>query len=256
MLATVSHLPHVLANVLVAQAARALSEEGEQLPATGPSFRDITRVAGSNTAIWRDIYLANADALIAAIDDAGARLASVRAALASGDGDGDRRLERRRRRRPPAPAGGRAGRRRGLRAARLGPQPPGRRRRGRARARARRRSTSSTWRSTPRRTARRATSSCGSRARSGRRRPRRSSPSWGCRWRAHERDLPPGRGGPRHARPAARQVALAPRGAARRDERRAGPRHELPRRGRHALVARRRAGARRARRGRAATTAW
>jgi prephenate dehydrogenase len=55
MLATVSHLPHVLANVLVAQAARALSEEQERLPATGPSFRDITRVAGANTAIWRDI---------------------------------------------------------------------------------------------------------------------------------------------------------------------------------------------------------
>jgi prephenate dehydrogenase len=88
MLATVSHLPHVLANVLVAQAARALSEEGERLPATGPSFRDITRVAGSNTAIWRDIYLANADALIDAIDDATARLAAVRAALEAGDGDG------------------------------------------------------------------------------------------------------------------------------------------------------------------------
>ena len=86
ILATVSHLPHVLANVLVAQAARALSED-ERLPATGPSFRDITRVAGSNTAIWRDIYLANADALIAAIDDATARLGSVRAALAAGDGD-------------------------------------------------------------------------------------------------------------------------------------------------------------------------
>jgi prephenate dehydrogenase len=86
MLATVSHLPHVLANVLVGQAARALSEEGERLPATGPSFRDITRVAGANTAIWRDIYLANADALIAAIDDATARLADVRATLAAGDG--------------------------------------------------------------------------------------------------------------------------------------------------------------------------
>jgi prephenate dehydrogenase len=85
MLATVSHLPHVLANVLVAQAARALSEEGERLPATGPSFRDITRVAGANTAIWRDIYLANADALIAAIDDATSRLAAVRAALEAGD---------------------------------------------------------------------------------------------------------------------------------------------------------------------------
>ena len=81
MLATVSHLPHVLANVLVAQAARALSEEGERLPATGPSFRDITRVAGANTTIWRDIYLANSDALIAAIDDATERLAAVRAAL-------------------------------------------------------------------------------------------------------------------------------------------------------------------------------
>ena len=64
MLATVSHLPHVLANVLVAQAARTRTEEDEPLPATGPSFRDITRVAGSNTAIWRDIYLANADALL------------------------------------------------------------------------------------------------------------------------------------------------------------------------------------------------
>jgi prephenate dehydrogenase len=82
----VQYLPHVLANVLVAQAARALSEEGERLPATGPSFRDITRVAGANTAIWRDIYLANADALIAAIDDATERLAAVRATLAAGDG--------------------------------------------------------------------------------------------------------------------------------------------------------------------------
>jgi prephenate dehydrogenase len=86
VLAVVSHLPHVLANVLVAQAARALSEEGERLPATGPSFRDMTRVAGANTAMWRDIYLANADALAAAIDDTTARLGRVRAALAAGDG--------------------------------------------------------------------------------------------------------------------------------------------------------------------------
>ena len=86
MLATVSHLPHVLANVLVAQAARTRTEEDEPLPATGPSFRDITRVAGSNTAIWRDIYLANADALLDSIDDALARLTAFRATLADGDG--------------------------------------------------------------------------------------------------------------------------------------------------------------------------
>jgi prephenate dehydrogenase len=86
LLATVSHLPHVLANVLVARAARVLSEEGERLPATGPSFRDATRVAGANTDIWRDIYLANADALVEAIDDTVRRLNEVRSALAAGDG--------------------------------------------------------------------------------------------------------------------------------------------------------------------------
>jgi prephenate dehydrogenase len=86
LLATVSHLPHVLANVLVARAARVLSDEGERLPATGPSFRDATRVAGANTAIWRDIYLANADALVDAIDDTVSRLTEVRAALAARDG--------------------------------------------------------------------------------------------------------------------------------------------------------------------------
>jgi prephenate dehydrogenase len=76
----------VLANVLVAQAARALSEEGERLPATGPSFRDPTRVAGANTAIWRDIYLANADTMGATLDATIARLQTVRGALAAGDG--------------------------------------------------------------------------------------------------------------------------------------------------------------------------
>jgi prephenate dehydrogenase len=87
LLASVSHLPHVLANVLVARAARVLSEEGERLPATGPSFRDATRVAGASTAIWRDIYLANADALVDAIDDTVRRLGEVRAALADRDGE-------------------------------------------------------------------------------------------------------------------------------------------------------------------------
>jgi prephenate dehydrogenase len=88
VMASVSHLPHVLANVLVAQAARVLSAEGERLPPTGPSFRDLTRVAGANTALWRDIYLANGDALVRAIDDAMERLGAVRALLAAGDGDG------------------------------------------------------------------------------------------------------------------------------------------------------------------------
>jgi prephenate dehydrogenase len=87
MLAAVSHLPHVFANVLVAQAASALGEDGEQLPATGPSFRDATRVAGANSAIWTDIYLANRDALVEQLDGAVARLSAVRAALTGADAE-------------------------------------------------------------------------------------------------------------------------------------------------------------------------
>ena len=90
VMASVSHLPHVLANVLVAQAARVLSAEGERLPATGPSFRDVTRVAGANSVVWGGIYRANADALVAAIDDMVARLTAVRDQLAGGDDDGIR----------------------------------------------------------------------------------------------------------------------------------------------------------------------
>lgn len=86
LLAAVSHLPHVFANVLVAQAASALEEDSEQLPATGPSFRDATRVAGANSAIWTDIYLANRDALVEQMDGAIARLSAVRDALVVADG--------------------------------------------------------------------------------------------------------------------------------------------------------------------------
>jgi len=87
ILATVSHLPHVLANVLVAQAAQTLAAGSERLPATGPSFRDATRVAGAPSAIWTDIYVSNRDALVAGIDDTIDRLGAVRDALASADAE-------------------------------------------------------------------------------------------------------------------------------------------------------------------------
>jgi prephenate dehydrogenase len=82
IMAAVSHLPHVLANVLVAQAAAAL--DGERMPATGPSFRDATRVAGSNPPLWGEIYAANRDALLAQVDGAMEHLAELRTRLAAG----------------------------------------------------------------------------------------------------------------------------------------------------------------------------
>jgi prephenate dehydrogenase len=74
LMATVSHLPHVVANVLVGQAAAELSRDSERMPEVGPSFRDTTRVAGSNQAIWGDIFSANREAIAAAIDEAVSRL--------------------------------------------------------------------------------------------------------------------------------------------------------------------------------------
>jgi prephenate dehydrogenase len=82
LMARVSHLPHVLANLLVAQAAEALDGRKDSL---GPSFRDATRVAGANTTIWPDIYLSNSEALVEAIDEATERLAVIRADLLAGD---------------------------------------------------------------------------------------------------------------------------------------------------------------------------
>ena len=85
LLATVSHLPHVIANVLVAQAARALDEQGEALPRVGPSFRDATRVAGANTDIWTDIYLSNAESIAAEVEETVRRLEAVASALRARD---------------------------------------------------------------------------------------------------------------------------------------------------------------------------
>jgi prephenate dehydrogenase len=88
LMACISHLPHVLANLLAGQAAGILGrpgEDAERLPAVGPSFRDAIRVAGANSAIWSDIYLSNADALSAAITDLESRLEAVREMLRRGE---------------------------------------------------------------------------------------------------------------------------------------------------------------------------
>jgi prephenate dehydrogenase len=85
LLATVSHLPHVLANVLVTQAAERLAEEGEALPRVGPSFRDAARVAGANPAIWTDIYLTNGEAIAAELEEVAGRLDQIATSLRAGD---------------------------------------------------------------------------------------------------------------------------------------------------------------------------
>jgi prephenate dehydrogenase len=88
VMALVSHLPHVLANALVTRAFDQLRAADTFLPASGPSFRDATRVAGAPSSIWTDIYLSNRDALIAQIDALTEHLHGVRELLGAADTEG------------------------------------------------------------------------------------------------------------------------------------------------------------------------
>jgi len=84
VLATVSHLPHVLAYALVDQVARHKDAKRLFSYAAG-GFRDFTRIAGSHPEMWRDICIANRKALLAELKRYGGELARVRGMLARGD---------------------------------------------------------------------------------------------------------------------------------------------------------------------------
>jgi prephenate dehydrogenase len=84
MMATVSHLPHVLSNALVSRAAATL-EGGERHPEVGRSFRDATRVAGANPAIWGEIFAANHEAVADEVDAVIEQLQRASALLREGD---------------------------------------------------------------------------------------------------------------------------------------------------------------------------
>jgi prephenate dehydrogenase len=87
LMATVSHLPHVVANALVAQAAAELTRDSERMPEVGPSFRDTTRVAGANPAIWGDIFASNSEAVAEAVEGIATRLNDAAALIRTGERD-------------------------------------------------------------------------------------------------------------------------------------------------------------------------
>jgi prephenate dehydrogenase len=83
--AAVSHLPHLLSFALVHDlAVRENRELFFTFAASG--FRDFTRIAASHPEMWRDISLANREALLEELDRYRAQLDELRSALAAGDG--------------------------------------------------------------------------------------------------------------------------------------------------------------------------
>jgi prephenate dehydrogenase len=88
LVALVSHLPHAVAAGLVAV------QSDLSMKLAGPGFRDSTRIAASDPALWRDIFLDNADASIASADKLIDWLEGFRAALISRNGPQIERLLR------------------------------------------------------------------------------------------------------------------------------------------------------------------
>jgi prephenate dehydrogenase len=82
--AAVSHLPHLLAFAFVAAVARQ-PQGARMLELSGPGFRDFSRIAGGEPAMWRDILLANRDEVLAQAGLFREALAEIERTMAAGD---------------------------------------------------------------------------------------------------------------------------------------------------------------------------
>ena len=85
LLALTSHLPHVLANLLMLRVAAAAEGDDAPLAHAGASLREMTRVAGANPGIWADIFLENADEIAASLAGFRAGLDELEQALSTAD---------------------------------------------------------------------------------------------------------------------------------------------------------------------------
>jgi prephenate dehydrogenase len=83
-LAAVSHLPHLLAAAYVAELA-GRSEAAKLFALAGTGFRDFTRIAAASPEMWRDITLANREALAAELAALRGALDAAEAAMRDGD---------------------------------------------------------------------------------------------------------------------------------------------------------------------------
>jgi prephenate dehydrogenase len=84
--AAVSHLPHLLAFAMM-NSLQGQAQGKKYLSLAGPGFRDFTRIAASEPAMWRDILLANRDELLAQSQLFQQSLATLEELIQTGDAD-------------------------------------------------------------------------------------------------------------------------------------------------------------------------
>jgi cyclohexadieny/prephenate dehydrogenase len=88
VLAITSHLPHLIAYTIVGTAdelGQVTSSEVIKFSAGG--FRDFTRIAASDPTMWRDVFLANKDAVLEMLGTFNEDLAKLTRAIRRGDGE-------------------------------------------------------------------------------------------------------------------------------------------------------------------------
>lgn len=88
VLAITSHLPHLIAYTIVGTAdelAQVTSSEVIKFSAGG--FRDFTRIAASDPIMWRDVFLANKDAVLEMLGTFNEDLSKLTRAIRRGDGE-------------------------------------------------------------------------------------------------------------------------------------------------------------------------
>jgi cyclohexadieny/prephenate dehydrogenase len=87
VLAITSHLPHLIAYTIVGTATdleTSLKQEVIKFAAGG--FRDFTRIAASDPIMWRDVFLANRDAVLEMLGRFDEDLTALQRAIRYGDG--------------------------------------------------------------------------------------------------------------------------------------------------------------------------
>lgn len=87
VLAATSHLPHILAFTMMNHLNHSTNHPEDLLRFAGSGLRDFTRIASSSPEMWRDICLANREALLKQINAYQNELNSLQEMLKNNDGD-------------------------------------------------------------------------------------------------------------------------------------------------------------------------
>ena len=88
VLAVTSHLPHLIAYTIVGTADELEDvTQAEVVKFSAGGFRDFTRIAASDPTMWRDVFLANKDAVLEMLGAFQEDLSKLTRAIRRGDGD-------------------------------------------------------------------------------------------------------------------------------------------------------------------------